>query len=135
MSKSLKNNLLKYGITVVIGGLMAYFITSSYGYGQAAAGAERLRILSDAFTVPGVMLIMCGFLVMVSNGGFFNGISYAAGYAIRLLIPGASKNMGKYGDYVEQRAKRKKLSYGFLFVVGAVYLVIAIVFIILYYNS
>ena len=135
MSKNLRNNLLKYGITAMIGGLMACFTINSYGYGEASAGAERLRILSDAFTIPGVILIMCGFLVMVANGGFFNGISYAAGYAVRMLIPGASKDMGKYGDYVEQRSKRKKLSCGFLFVVGAVFLVISIVFIILYYHS
>jgi len=136
VSQKLRNNLLKYGLTVLVGGLMAGFTIISYGYGDAGTTAEKLRILGDAFTIPGVVLIMFGFLVLVANGGFFNGLSYAASYAVKLLLPGTSKDMEKYGDYVERkRAGGKKAAAGFLFIVGGAFLLIAIVFVALYYNN
>ncbi len=134
MSKGLRNNLLKYGITAVVGALMAYATMRSYGFADAATTADKLKILADAFTIPGVVLIMFACLVLVANGGFFNGISYAVSYAVRMLIPGANKDVGKYEDYVKRRSGKKKLKCCFLFWVGAVYLVIAILLIVLYYN-
>ena len=135
MSKNLRNNLLKYGITALVGGAMTWFTLWSYEYTAVVDPAEKLRLLSDALTIPGVILIMVGFLVMVANGGFFNGISYAFNYAVRMLIPGASKDVGKYKDYVERRSKAPKLGFSFLFVVGGVFLAVAIVLIILFYNA
>lgn len=135
MSREPHSRWMKYAITSLIGGLMAWFTISNYGYAEAASSAEKYRILSDAFSIPGVIFIMVAFLVMVSNGGFFHGISYAMSYAVRTLIPGMMhKNMERYGDYVEKR-KDKRLSYGFLFVVGASFLLAAIVFLILFYCS
>ena len=136
MSRELRNGLLKYGFAALVGGLMAGFTITSHGYGEAAGTAERLRILSDAFTIPGVVLIMFGFLVLVANGGFFNGLSYIGSYAVKLLIPGMSKDMEKYGDYVERkRAGGKRIKTGFLFIVGGVILLAAVVFTILYYQN
>ena len=134
MSKELKNKLLKYGIAALVGGLMAYSVTRSYNLAEALTDADRYRILSDAFTVPGVVLIMFGLLVMVANGGFFNGISYAGSYALKMLIPGASKNMERYGDYLERKSKRPKIGFAFLIIVGACYLAVAVVFIFLFYS-
>ena len=135
MSKNLRNNLLKYGIAALVGGAMTYFTLWSYEYTAVVDTAEKLRLLGDAFTIPGVILIMVGFLVMVANGGFFNGISYAFSYAVRMLIPGANKDVGKYSDYVERRSKTPKMSFSFLFVVGGVFLAVAVVFVVLFYNA
>ena len=132
MSSELRKKLLKYGITALIGVLMVFVTISSHGFAETATTTEKFRIISDAFSIPGVVFVMCGFLVMVSNGGFFNGISYAMNYAVRMLIPGMSKDVGRYSDYVEQR-KGKKLSARHLFIVGAAFLFVAIVFVILFY--
>ena len=134
MSKELKSNLFKYGITALIGALMAFTTTQTHNLAEAATDAEKYRILSDAFTIPGVILIMVGLLVMVSNGGFFNGMAYAFSYAARLLVPGVSKDVGRYGDFIERRARRGKTGYGFLIIVGAAFLAVAIVFLILFYH-
>ena len=113
MSKELKNNLFKYGITTLIGAMMAFTTMKSYNLAEAATDMEKYRILSDAFTIPGVILIMVGLLVMVSNGGFFNGMAYAFSYAARLLVPGVSKDVGRYGDFIERRAQRGKTGLAF----------------------
>ena len=135
-SKKLRNVLLKYGITLCIGALMAYAVIELHGYAQAATAAERYMVLSNAFTIPGVILIMCWALVFVANEGAFEGISYAVTYAVKLLIPGTGSNrQERYSEFVERRrAKGKTKGFGFLFFVGAAFLVVAVVFIILFYR-
>ena len=136
-SKRLRNILLKYGITIFVGALMAYAVIELHGYATAATAAERYMILSNAFTIPGVILIMCWALVFVANEGAFEGISYAVTYAIKFLIPGTGSNkQERYSGYVERRrSKGKTKGFGFLFFVGAAFLVVAIVFIVLFYHS
>lgn len=135
MSSKLKSILLKYGITALIGALMVFIVMRNYGYADAATQVDKVLILSNAFTIPGVILIMVGFLVMASNEGAFNGISYAMSYAVRMLIPGGgAAKQEKYGDYVMRRREKEKAKVGFIFLVGLVYLVVAIVFTVLFYQ-
>lgn len=135
MSKKLLGNILKYGITAVLGGLLAWFVAENYGFAEATDTAAQIKALADAFTIPGVIIIMLGCLVMVANGGFFNGISYAMGVAVRMLIPGGRTGREEtYGEFVERRSGKEKVSFAFLFIVGGVYLAAAVVCIILYYN-
>ena len=135
MSNTVLKNLLKYGIATLVATAMTIFTTYSYNLAGAATQAERIRILADAFSIPGIVLIMVGFLVIVSNDGFFNGLTYSLTYAIRMLIPGRGmKKMERYYDYVEARSKRPKARSGFLFVVGGIFLVVGLVFTVLFYR-
>ena len=138
MSDELKKKLLKYGITAGLGALMAFITMNNYGIFAATEWKAISKILADAFTIPGMLFILIGCLVWVSGDGFFDGISYALSYTFKLLVPGAEKKMPKYADYVElKRDKREKnkFSFAFLFIVGGIYLLIAIIFIILYYAA
>ncbi len=137
MNDKLKSNLLKYGITVLIGAIMVWLTLSLHGYEEAATAAERYRILSDAFTIPGVIFVFCAVLVMVANKGAFEGISYIFGYAFQMLIPGAAGGKReKYGDYVERkRSKGQAKGFGFLFIVGLVFIAVSVVFIALFYAN
>lgn len=134
--KNRRTILLKYGITTLIGALMAYATINLHGFSSAVTDVDKYRILADAFTIPGVVILLCGVLVAVANEGMFNGISYAMSYAIKMLIPGQAANRHeKYGDYVERKqAKGGVRGYGFLFIVGGVFLAIAVVFIALFYS-
>lgn len=126
--------LLKYGITVLIGALTVWIVLDLHGYENAALAIERYRILADAFTIPGVTLMLCWVLVWVSNEGVFEGISYVFTYAIKSLIPGEFKNHEKFGDYVARKREHEKIrGTGFLFFVGAAFVLIALVFIALFY--
>ena len=136
MNGNLKNTLLKYGITVFIGAVMVWLVLTGYGYEEVTTAAERYRILSDAFTIPGVIFMLCALLVLVSNKGAFEGISYAAGYALRMLIPGLSKDREKYGDYVERKREKGGVKgYGFLFFTGLAFLIVSLIFIALFYKQ
>lgn len=134
MSK-LQKNLLKYGITVAVGAGMVYLTLALNGYVELTELADKYRLIADSFTIPGVVIALSGFLVMVANDGLFYGLSYAVSYAVRMLVPGMDKTRERYGDYVERkRAKGKITGYSFLFITGIAFILVAVVFIILYYN-
>ncbi len=127
--------LLKYGITAAVGALMCWGVLSLHGYADAVTEAERYRILADAFTIPGVILMLCWVLVWLSGEGAFEGISYAFSYAFRMLVPGGAKNPERYSDYVLRRREKGRLKgVGFLFFTGAAFFIVSIIFIMLFYS-
>ena len=120
--------MFSYGLTALIGGMSVRNILHLRGF-HAAQGHARLCILADAFTVPGVVLTMLGAAVLLSRAGAFDGLSYAAGYAWRMLIPGRSGETPEtYGEHVRRRENREKTACGSLFWVGGLLLLAAIVF-------
>ena len=132
---SWKKTLTKYVVTVAVAAGMVLLTLNLHGFSELTGRKEQILLLANAFTIPGVILVMLGFLVMVANGGFFNGVAYAVTYAVRLLIPGPNKGGERYGDYVERkRAAGKVKGYGFLFITGVVFVLIAVVFTVLFYT-
>lgn len=100
---------------------------------------EKYRMLCDAFTIPGVLLILFGSLVWVSDLGGFYGIGYVLNYAKKSIshffVPGALGNSESYYDYIERKKSEGHLTgYGFLFVVGGITMLIALVFLFLFYQ-
>lgn len=129
--------LIKYGVTVLAAGLMTWATLSLHGFAQAQAAVDRYRILADAFTIPGLFLILLGALVWVARQGTFDGLRYSLGYVFKRLIPfGATDKPEKYYDYVEKRKEKRKQSgsYAYLFVVGGAFMAAAILFMILFYR-
>ncbi len=137
MSQRAKSLLVRYGVTIAVGALIGLGIFSLRGGFETTVPLKRFMALCDAFSVPGVLLIMFSGLVFVSGEGIFDGISYAVRHALKSLIPGALARgeQEKYGDYVERRrAKGKPKGYACLFFVGLAYLLVSIVLIAIYYN-
>ena len=129
----LKANLFKYGISAVVCGAMAWFYISQRDFGNQSL-MEQYRILCDAFTVPGLVAIMVGFLLAISNDGFFLGIAYCADVTIKSLTPGGRLRIKKYYDFVQERKGKKVTGFGFLFVIGGVCMAAALVFMLLFYR-
>ncbi len=91
---------------------------------------EIMRFLSDGFVIPGVLLLCFGVIVAVANMGSFNGIGYALKHAVQMLIPFTKKKHQTYAQYVE--SKKPIHGYAFLFIVGAIFAAIGIVFLIIW---
>ncbi len=97
--------------------------------------AEYYLMLCDAFTIPGMLLILVGGLVWASNLGALNGLAYVVTLAVRSLIPGKRIDRDKtYSEYVEMKEEKRVRGYGFLFISGGVTMAIALVFMALYYQ-
>ncbi len=134
MNKNVRH-LLTYGITTLVGLLMLFLTIELQGYALVEDTQEKLRILADAFTIPGVTIPLFGILVMIANDGMFYGLSYVFSYAFRMLIPGADKTHERYGDYVARKSESGKVrGFGFLFIVGGVFLLVAVILTVLYFT-
>ncbi len=129
-----KWNLLRYGIAVAVGLLIALIVLLAKSVFTQTNVTEIMRILSDAFFLSGVILTAAGLLVFVSAGGAFDMIAYGFRMLFVMLRRDLSKR--KYKDYYEYRQARqeKKRSIAYLLVVGLVMLAVAVIFLILFYN-
>lgn len=134
--KRVRTILLKYGITALVGGLLVWLTLDLHGYSAALPTLQKYRLLCDAFTIPGVILVMVGFLVMIANAGNFLGLGYAVRHAVKMLIPFGNKKDERYYDYYQRKQEQGKVSgYGFIFVTGLVFMAVAMVFFILFYLN
>ncbi len=133
MSKKVKARLLKYGITIGIGLLMAYAYVATRDLGSLEL-VDKYRVLCDAFTIPGVIMVMAGAIVWVANEGALDGLGYILTNGLAMLIPGKSGGTERYADYVERKRKNRVKGYGFLFICGAIFLVVTFVFMALFYS-
>ncbi len=133
MSKKAKASLIKYGISIGIGLLLAYAYIALRDFGTMEL-VDKYRTLCDAFTIPGVLLLISGLLVSVSNEGALDGLGYILSQGLRMLIPGKSAGSEKYVDYVERKRGKRIKGYGFLYISAALFLAVTAVFMVLFYS-
>lgn len=134
MSENGRRNLIKYSISFGLGLIYAAIHCFSRDIG-AMEPVDIYRTLSDAFFVPGMFMGFAGLLVWVANEGALDGVSYVLGNAFRsLMFMGRRGKVETYKEYVERRREKKTIGYSFLFVTGAVFLVVQTVFTALYYQ-
>ena len=132
MNRPKLDTLAKYVLAIVAGLGLAFLYISLRDFSEAPP-LEKYRMLCDAFTIPGVMMLAIGALVAVANEGIFYGIGYALSYLGRALTFRGSKQE-RYYDYVERKRAKHVSGYGFLFIVGAGFMAIALIFLILFYR-
>ena len=135
MSEKCKKILAKYILSIIVAGMSIFFILSIRGFFEAAEAKERMLCLADAFTIPGVIFLMVGVMTWLSSSyGLFDGLTYSLARFAKSMIPGSNYSDERYGDYKERKMASRKTGYSFLFVVGAVILLVAIIFTIMYSN-
>ena len=138
MSEARRKLLTKYAITIGICCLMIWGVisirTSELGEFSRLSVLLRYQVLCDAFTVPGMLLILSGLLMFVANEGALDGLGYLGHYLKNMFIPGSRSKTKKYFDYVEAKREKRVKGFGFLFVVGGVCMLIALVFLGLFYT-
>ena len=122
--------LIKYSAASAFGIGVFFLVVGLRNIYSQTSIKEIMRFLSDGFIIPGVLLLCFGVLVAVANMGSFNGIGYALKHAVLMLIPFSKKKHQTYAEYVE--SKKQTHGYAFLFIVGGVFMVAGIVFLILW---
>ena len=112
---------LKYLITAVVLAVLTVLIAWREGAFVETNQKELLSKLSDAFFAPGILTVFFGLLVVCSNGGAFDMLSYGFQTLFRMFKKDPLDR--KYGSYYEySKAKRKKKrSFWFLLIVGGVF--------------
>ena len=126
---------LKYLLSLVVGALFVLVVVFVEEYFSATEKLLQYKILSDAFTFAGVLLMLFAALVFISSKGGFHGIGYALSRLVRMLVPFANRKDETYADYKERkRAKGITKGYACVFFSGLVYFAVSVVFLVLYYK-
>ena len=128
--------ILRYSITIAAAGLMSLLVLYLHSFWDATTLEQKYKILADAFTIPGVVLVMFAALIWVSSTGFFDGLTYAFTCFGGMLIPffRKGKEHQTYYDYKMSMKDKKAKGYSFLFFVGILFVAISVVFIALFYS-
>lgn len=130
----MKKALLRYGITFAVGLLLAFFAALIQGVFAQTETVALMKVLCNSFFASGVLIACVGLLVVATEGGAFDMLAYA----VVLIFDGLRRDVSKrkYKDFYEykQAKKEKKRSFGFLLIVGVIFIAISLVFLIPYYN-
>lgn len=133
MSKKWRIPLLKYGISVAVSLAFAGVYLAGQGNLRELTQEHLFRVLSDAFFVPGFLAVAFGALIALANEGSLDAVSFILSRAVRMLIPMARLGEREtYGEYVARRREKKVHGFGFLFIVGGIFLAVGAVFMLLY---
>ena len=133
--KSLVRHLVKYGVAIGIGAAFVGLIVSLRDF-TVMSESEKIKNWADAFTIPGVIYVMLGIMVWISTTGFFDMLSYGLSRAGRMFVPflSAKRNDETFYDYKVRKNSDRFSGYSFMFIVGAIFIVIGVVFTILFYT-
>ena len=133
MRRSLRVNIIRCLSAASVGGAVSWWYINSRWSADLPL-VEQYRVLCDGFTIPGIMMVLFALLFTLNNAGALDTIAYLMSYLPRMIAPGAFGEPELLIDYVEARRAKRTKGYGFLYIVGFLFLGIAIVFLFLFYS-
>ncbi len=132
MRKTIGKAWVKCLVTGIIGLALAYaYVSPRWAY--ALTDEERYHVLCDAFSLPGIFMVLIGLMCLMGNLGALDTISYAFHHLLHTFIPATGKRKS-YLEYVEDRRENRMRGYGFLFIVGGIFLAVGFIMLFLYYQ-
>ncbi len=133
--KDAKKSVVKYLVTIGISFAASLFIMWLRDIGAADTLATQYKILADAFTVPGVILVCFSGIMWVASDGFFDSLGYAFSRVGGMFIPFLRSKHETYYDYKQRKGEKrdeKGNSFWYLFFVGIGFILVSVVFVVLY---
>jgi hypothetical protein len=124
----------EYVITTAVAAVLAILLILSRGIFQEKELDMIITIISDAFFIPGVLLICVGLIVYASNEGLFLSISYGFKVIGRTITAKKDERLmdEKYHEYYARQIEKKAKCKHFL-IVGAAFIVISLLFVGIYF--
>lgn len=128
-----KRSARKYLITSLVGILIAAAVFAARGGLTAADDVAAMYALCDAFFVPGVLILGFGLLVFCADDGLFDMINYGVLKAVKIVQSEKKRSQfpKTFYDYRAMKSETRGGGFGYLIVVGAVFVAIAAVFLLL----
>lgn len=135
MTNEKKSLLLKYAVCFVIASLMTVAVFWVKGFFTDST-AVNIQILSDGFSVSGIMMTLYAGLLYASGEGAFIGIGFVLRNVVQAFIPMGRKNHEFYAQYRERKlgTLKKMGDYCILFT-GLFFLFIGITLTVIWYLN
>ena len=134
MTRQQRNRLMKYVITTVLTAAVVIYYAASRNV-LYLEKLEMYRVFCDAFTLPGIFLMLFGLLMVMNDLGALDTIAYFGHYLLHTFLPVAFGEGQSYLDFIEERRSKRRGGYGFLFIIGAVFTAVGVVFLILFMKQ
>ena len=131
MTRQQRTRLLKYGLTTVLTAAVVIYYAASRNALQLEK-IEMYRVLCDAFTLPGIFLMLFGVMMFMNELGALDTLAYFGHYLLHTFLPVAFGEGKSYLDFIEERRSKRNKGYGFLFIVGGAFTLVGVVFLILF---
>jgi len=126
---------IKYIIVAIIGIAIAFGYFLINGLFGLTELEEILKCICDGITIAGVVILGSGLLLMASNFGAFDGLTYGVSSIFAMRKPGKYE-LSEHENYQEytERKKEKKVPTGYLIFTGIAFLLLAFIVLIWYLN-
>ena len=122
---------IKYLITMLCGLGLAAWVAFNQNIMEKASMQDIFHVLTDAFFIPGVLILGAGALIFVTNEGAFDAITFGLKSFWSMFSKKLKRSKETYYDYRSARSE-KKLPFGFLLICGAVFFAVSMVMLYLY---
>lgn len=124
--------LFKYGLTTLFALVIALLILIGNGTFGKTLPVAIYADLCDAFFVPGILILLFGLLIAVSNGGAFDMLKFGMIKLFDLFKRDLTKvKYRTFYDY-KKSLEGKERSFRYLLIVGAAVTAVSVVFFLLY---
>lgn len=128
----MKKTVIRYLVTAGVGLAIALIVSFARSLYWQQEAEDVYQALCDCFAVPGMLLILFGLLVICTNGGTFDIFGYGAKKFFGLFRKERTeKDKESFYEY-RQRKQAGKHAFAYLFIVGAAFLALGVVFYLLY---
>ena len=135
MEQEKKATIRNYAICFGVEALIAFLVIWAKGF-FAHSASENIQILSDAFFVAGIVMVLYAGLMYVSGEGFLVTVQYIFRHVILTFIPMGRAKHERYLDYRERKLSGvKKRNKSCLIVSGLTFLFIGIIFTVIWYKT
>ena len=132
----MKKTILQYLITTIVCSIITFLVLIARGAFNNPEQKMLMQYFTDSFFAVGVITAMIGLLIFVSNGGVFDMLIYGVYRFITLFKKDHMKvKYQTFYDYRVAKAERKKSSFLFLVIVGALFVGISMIFLVLWYQA
>lgn len=136
-NNSNKKTIVRYAASIVIALAIVALMLYAQGLVKGTSLEDVYLLLANAFTVPGLIYVLLAALFWVAGEGTFDMLSYGASKAAHLFIPFLYKGKTEaFYDYKVRKAEERAQKPGFshILFVGLALLVLAGIFIALFYS-
>ncbi len=133
MKQENKSLLIKYGVCFGIAALLTVGVFWIKGFFTDSI-AVNIQILSDGFTVSGLMFLLFAGMMFISGEGGLIGIRFVLRNVALWFIPMGRKKHELYRDYRERiLSEQKKSSNPCILVTGLVFFGLGLIFTAIWY--
>lgn len=127
--------LKKYIICFIIASLLTVGVFAIKGFFTDSI-AVNIQILSDGFTVSGLMFLFFAGMMFVSGEGALIGVTFVFRNVVLWFVPGGRFRQETYRDYRERKlSEAKKSSDHCVSLTGLLFFAIGVVFTVIWYTN